>query len=96
MLGDWIDAKHSSWDDDIEFVRKLYTNITASEAFQEYMASEEDNYEADREAWRKFYKNFVMNNDELDALLEEKSLYWNDDKEVVDTFVLKTIKRFEQ
>ncbi len=96
MLGDWIDAKHSSWDDDIEFVRKLYTNITASEAFQEYMASEEDNYEADREAWRKFYKNFVMNNEELDALLEEKSLYWNDDKEVVDTFVLKTIKRFEQ
>ena len=96
MLGDWIDAKHSSWDDDIEFVRKLYTNITASEAFQEYMASEEDNYEADREGWRKFYKNFVMNNDELDALLEEKSLYWNDDKEVVDTFVLKTIKRFEQ
>lgn len=96
MLGDWIDAKHSSWDDDIEFVRKLYTNITASEAFQEYMASEEDSYEADREAWRKFYKNFVMNNEELDALLEEKSLYWNDDKEVVDTFVLKTIKRFEQ
>ena len=96
MLGDWIDAKHSSWDDDIEFMRKLYTNITASEAFQEYMASEEDNYEADREAWRKFYKNFVMNNEELDALLEEKSLYWNDDKEVVDTFVLKTIKRFEQ
>ena len=37
-----------------------------------------------------------MNNEELDALLEEKSLYWNDDKEVVDTFVLKTIKRFEQ
>jgi hypothetical protein len=24
-----------------------------------------------------------------------QSLYWNDDKEVVDTFVLKTIKRFE-
>lgn len=34
MLGDWIDAKHSSWDDDIEFVRKLYTNITASETFR--------------------------------------------------------------
>ena len=27
--------------------------------------------------------------------LEEQSLYWNDDKEVVDTFVLKTIKRFD-
>ena len=31
----------------------------------------------------------------MDALLEEKSLYWNDDKEIVDTFVLKTIKRFD-
>ena len=37
-----------------------------------------------------------MDNDELDAVLEEKSLYWNDDKEIVDTFVLKTIKRIQQ
>ena len=96
MLGEWVDAKNSTWEEDIEFVRKLYTNITSSEVFQEYMESEDDSYEADREAWRKFYKQFIMNNDDLDALLEEKSLYWNDDKEVVDTFVLKTIKRFEE
>jgi N utilization substance protein B len=37
----------------------------------------------------------IQENAELDALLEEKSLYWNDDKEMVDTFVLKTIKRFD-
>ena len=96
MLSEWVDAKNSTWDEDIEFVRKLYTNITSSEVFQEYMEAEENDYEADREAWRKFYKLFVMNNDDLDALLEEKSLYWNDDKDVVDTFVLKTIKRFEE
>ena len=28
-------------------------------------------------------------------MLEEQSLYWNDDKEIVDSFVLKTIKRFQ-
>ena len=37
-----------------------------------------------------------QDNPDLDALLEEQSLYWNDDKEVVDTFVIKTIKRFEE
>ena len=95
MLGEWIEEKNSTWDDDIEFVRKLYANITASETYQQYMDDEADGYEEDREVWRKLYKQFVMNNDDLDALLEEKSLYWNDDKEVVDTFVLKTIKRFE-
>jgi len=60
------------------------------------MSSEEDSYEADREVWRKIYKQLIQNNEDLDALLEEKSLYWNDDREIVDTFVLKTIKRFEQ
>lgn len=39
---------------------------------------------------------FVFNNDSLDQVLEDQSLYWNDDKEIVDTFVLKTIKRFEE
>ena len=32
----------------------------------------------------------------MSALLEEESLYWNDDKEIVDSFVLKTIKRFDE
>jgi N utilization substance protein B len=38
----------------------------------------------------------IQDNSELEALLEELSLYWNDDKDIVDTFVLKTIKRFEE
>ena len=46
--------------------------------------------------WRKIYKTFIFDNEELDALLEEQSLYWNDDKSIVDSFVLKTIKRYEQ
>ena len=32
----------------------------------------------------------------MDEVLEDQSLYWNDDKEIVDTFVLKTIKRFDE
>ena len=36
-----------------------------------------------------------MNSEDIEAMLEEKSLYWNDDKDIIDTFVLKTIKRFD-
>ena len=95
MLGEWIEAKNSSWDDDIEVVRRVYTAVVESDIYQEYMNAEEDSYDADREVWRKLYKTFIQENKDLDALLEEKSLYWNDDKEIVDTFVLKTIKRFD-
>ena len=76
-------------------MRNLLTQIEQSQIYADYVAEETDSYEADREAWRKLYKVIIMDNDNLDAMLEEKSLYWNDDKEIVDTFVLKTIKRFD-
>lgn len=83
-----------SWREDLEFVRKVCNTIEQSEVYKEYMASAEDSYDADREVWRKLYKQIIECNDTLDELLESKSLYWNDDKEIVDSFVIKTIKRF--
>ena len=95
MLKQFVEAQKLSWEDNIEFVRKLCNLIEDSSLYQEYMASDDDDYEADREVWRKLYKAVIQDNEDLDALLEEKSIYWNDDKEIVDTFVLKTIKRFD-
>ena len=96
MLAEFISTQKRTWNDDPEFVGKFYELIESSDIYKEYMEAKEDNYEADREVWRKLYKNLVMENADLDALLEEISLYWNDDKEIVDTFVLKTIKRFNE
>ena len=84
-----------SWNDEGDFVKRLFERIEQSEVYQEYMAKETLSYEDDRELWRKLYRTFIAQNDEIDELLEEQSLYWNDDKAIVDTFVLKTIKRFE-
>lgn len=96
MLNDFIETQKKTWDNEIEFVRKLYKQITESQIYKDYMADTVDSYAADRELWRKIYRTLIQENEELDALLEEQSLYWNDDKEIVDTFVLKTIKRFDE
>lgn len=96
QLLEFISNQKKTWDNDREFVKELYDKITASDLYKEYMASSDSSYEADRELWRKLYKSFVFNNDSLDQVLEDQSLYWNDDKEIVDTFVLKTIKKFEE
>ena len=96
MLNEFMENQKATWNDEPEFLRKIYLQITESEIYKEYMDSKEDSYDADRELWRKLYRTLIQNNESLDSLLEEKSLYWNDDKEVVDTFVLKTIKRFEE
>ena len=85
-----------NWVDNSDFLRRLLDKIEESDIYKEYMATETSSYEDDKEVWRKLYKAFIFENEELDSLLEEQSLYWNDDKSIVDTFVLKTIKRFEE
>ena len=96
MLNDFMETQKKTWNDEPEFLKKMYQLVADSQIYKDYMASPEDSYEADRELWRKLYRTLIQHNEDLDALLEEQSLYWNDDKEVVDTFVLKTIKRFEE
>ena len=95
QLNLFMEDKKMSWENDVEAVRKLCDQIERSPLYQEYMMSDAEDYEIDRELWRRIYRTLIQGNEDLDAILEEKSLYWNDDKEIVDTFVLKTIKRFD-
>ena len=94
-LNEFIGNQKAVWAD-TPIPGQLFEAIEASQIYQDYMASSEDSYDADRELWRKLYKTFIQENADLDAVLEDQSLYWNDDKEIVDTFVLKTIKRFKE
>lgn len=95
QLNLFMEDKKMTWENDIEAVRKLCDQIEQSQIYKEYMQAEDESYDTDRELWRRIYRTLIQENEDLDALLEEKSLYWNDDKEIVDTFVLKTIKRFD-
>ena len=96
QLLEFSETQKKTWENESEFVKSLCEKIMDTDIYKEYMASETSSYEEDRELWRKLYKRMIFNNDELDQVLEDQSLYWNDDKEIVDTFVLKTIKRFEE
>ena len=96
QLGEFMETQKRTWADEPEFVGHLFELIEQSQIYKDYMESEDDDYSTDRELWRRIYRTLIQENDDLDQLLEEQSLYWNDDKEVVDTFVLKTIKRFDE
>jgi N utilization substance protein B len=96
QLEDYKQRMKKTWDNDLNYVKKLYEAIIASDTYKEYMEMESTTYADDRELWRKLYKGIIMKDEELDDLLEDQSLYWNDDRAIVDTFVLKTIKRFEE
>ena len=96
QLNEFMSTQKSEWDENATFVASLLEKIEQSDIYQDYMNSTDDSYDADRELWRKLYRTFIQDNDEIDTILEDMSLYWNDDKTIVDTFVLKTIKRFDE
>lgn len=91
----FTESQKKTWENEADFIKNLAEQIFESDIYKEYMAAETTSYEEDREVWRKIYKKIIFNNARLDEVLEDQSLYWNDDKEIVDTFVLKTIKRFD-
>ena len=96
QLRQFAESQKKTWENESEFVKSLCEKIMATDTYQNYMEAETSSYEEDRELWRKLYKTIIFKSEELDQVLEDQSLYWNDDKEIVDTFVLKTIKRFEE
>ena len=69
MLNELMETQKKSWNDNPEFLKKLYLQITESQIYHDYMADEQDDYAADREVWRKIYRTLIQNNDDLDALL---------------------------
>jgi N utilization substance protein B len=82
------------WDyEDSHFVRTLLNKILQSDIYRNYLESE-DTYESDRNFWHKIFKNVILQDEELNTILEDKSIYWEDDLDVIGSFVLKTIKRF--
>ena len=49
MLNDFMETQKRSWDDESEFLKKIYTQIAESQIYKDYMASSEDDYQSDRE-----------------------------------------------
>lgn len=81
------------WSGDFYGMKDLLDRVMASPAYADYMSrSEESTYEEDCDLWRRLFRDIVLPSDELADMLESKSVYWNDDMQVMGTFVLKTMK----
>ncbi len=95
-LQKYVAEQGLSWVNDEEFVKNVLDIILASDLYNEYLDNENDSYETDKEFWRAVFKKLICGNELIEEFLEDKSIYWNDDIGIVETFTLKTIKQFEE
>ena len=96
MLKDFVAENKFTWKDDDLFMTLLLDKILHSEIYEKYMADDDDSLAHDCELWKQLFKQVILPDDDFAQLLENKSVYWNDDLDIMGTFAIKTIRRFEE
>jgi len=94
-LNKYIETAKLSWATDDEIIRKIYLSMVDQDFYKEYMASPEDSYTDDRKLVEDLFKYLILGNEDIESLLEEQSIYWNDDLDFVVSMILKTFKKFK-
>jgi transcription antitermination protein NusB len=75
-----------------EMFKKMYAQITESEAYFAYMNDENNDFHSDLNYLITLFKTDVANSPFLYHFFEEKSIHWLDDIDLACSMVLKTIK----
>ncbi len=93
-VDDGVQKFAASWlPDDQPMLKQLLKAIMASDIYKEYMEFPATDLRNDAEFWRAIFKNVILCNPDFLETLEDKSVFWNDDLDIIGTFVLKTFRR---
>jgi N utilization substance protein B len=84
--------KKFDWSQYDLLLKKVMTSVASKEYFAEYMASSERSLAEDCKLFTRIFEEEFEDCVELEKLLEDKSLYWNDDLAYSLTWCCKTLK----
>jgi len=91
----YISTKKLSWINNSHIPRLLYNKMMVWEVYEEYMNSENNNYQSDKKFIIRLITELFSNSEDLQSNLEEQSIYWNDDMEYISSMLEKTLKKFK-
>lgn len=85
------------WHEDGDLIKKLAKEIEASNFYNRYMVKEEEpDHKAHKEVVIEILTEIIAESDLLFEILEEKSVFWNDDIELVLSMNIRTIERIKR
>jgi len=88
--------KIKNWDIDSEYVDLIFKELRSNNTYQEYLANEKQSFHQDREVLATFFKDVIAVNEKLYEYLEDKEITWIDDFPVVNTTLLKQIRKAKE
>lgn len=96
QLQEFLKTNKIGWANEQDTVKLIYDLLVEADFYQDYMEAPVVDYEVDKDLWRKIFKRIVLQSEDFFDSIEDQSIYWTDDLEIVVSFVIKTIKRFQQ
>ena len=81
-----------SWAQYDLLLKKIMTSVSSKKYYLDYMSSEERSLAEDCKLFVKIFEEEFVDSVELEQILEEKSLYWNEDLPYALTWCCKTFK----
>jgi transcription antitermination protein NusB len=95
QLNVYVTRNKLSWHEYPELIREFYGQIIESEVFKAYMNDPVCTYNEDKAIICRIYEEIIAESESLMQILEELSIYWNDDMEFAISMVLKTFEKFK-
>lgn len=96
QLNKYIDQKKLSWVNHPELVRELYLMMIEWDGYKEYMDDADRSYIGDKKFVEKLLSKVILVAEELHLVLEEQSIFWNDDVDFVISMMAKTMRKFNE
>ena len=93
-LNKLLAKKKFSWAQYDLILKKVMTSVASKEYFQKYMESDKVSLAEDCTLFTRIFEEEFVELEELEMMLEEKSLYWNDDLAYALTWCCRSFKDF--
>ncbi|PCJ98404.1 MAG: transcription antitermination factor NusB [Flavobacteriaceae bacterium] len=88
--------KLKNWYLNEEYIKIIYKEIVESKLYTNYMLSENNSFEEDKELILNLFKEIIAPNEKIYDYLEDDKLTWVDDIPIVNTFLLKQFKKVKK
>ncbi len=96
LKDEFAKRKLDNWYLNEEYVKLIHKDISESDIFLKYMHSSTNSFQEDRQLVEELFKTIIAPNEKIYEYFEDDKLTWIDDVPIVNTYILKQLKKVKE